>query len=128
MGIAELPGTQWSVPWRSASVLAGARSLAAIGEWAADAAGQVLATLGCLDCSAGLERAERHQPNVMLGTGYSLYEQGGECHDRAVQAVPRKDRMEWGQWLTAHTELTRRPDASSAPPAGTRPSSPSQLW
>lgn len=27
----------------------------------------------------------------MLGTRYSLYEQGGECHDRAVQAVPTQE-------------------------------------
>jgi len=54
------------------------------------------ATLGCLDWQRWLDRAERHQPNVMLDTDYSLYEQGPECHDRAVQALPRKDRMERG--------------------------------
>jgi hypothetical protein len=98
-------------------VLAGARSLATIGEWAADAAGQVLAALGCLDWQRWLERAECHQPNVMLGTGYSLYEQGAECHDRAVQAVPRKDRMERGA-MADHPHRADTPTGREQRPTG----------
>jgi hypothetical protein len=85
-----------------AAVLTGARSLAAIGEWAADAPGQVLAALGVgRDPWTGAFR-----PPGEATVRRALARIDADALDRAI-----------GAWL-----------AAQQPPPATPPSSPPRLW